>query len=663
MADRKVQEITIPIVFKTAANEYAAITRNIQQALKNVDVNSAVGKRMQTALRNAQYKQLQLENLTSGEFMNIKDLNKVNSLTSQLETTLTKIQTDFASIDVTALALTPTELDSWKRAQKEVDKYVKAINDAKSGGATIGQLFSGDDKNKLNKAGIKDSATLTDAIGQAADKYNDLKAKAEEAADAVKKANAELAASQTKLPDLNGKSEKEVRTKAVNKILSSRANSATARIKMLSALSDTVKAKGAIGDKVSDVFNRTVAEAFQKNKEGEYTNRLKAGGADIVGYYLKVLGLDDTAISQIQTNTADRVKLIKEAIEKALRDNPIESYSAQMESALQKFWGKGRDPVSQLHKEQQAAQADVAAKAAAVASAKNAAGIASGNLKAQETIVQQLQATQANLQTKVDELQTALNAAMRRVDELEQQLRGKYTPGGTDYGTQARGINSRVLSTVQAEKDRVAAEQAQKDAAALAQQETEQFQNRLQMSLKRWMGFSQIINIVRNGIRNAYQDIQNLDKTMTNIAVVTDMSVSDLWGKINEYMSIAQQYGVTTQGVYEVSQLFYQQGLGTADVMELTTETLKMARIAGMGYAEAADAMTVAVRGFKLEMSDAQHITDVYSEVAAISASDTQELAIAMSKTASSAASVGMSFENTTAMIATMVNYSAPCAA
>ena len=61
------------------------------------------------------------------------------------------------------------------------------------------------------------------------------------------------------------------------------------------------------------------------------------------------------------------------------------------------------------------------------------------------------------------------------------------------------------------------------------------------------------------------------------------------------------------------------------------------------------------VRGFKLEMSDAQHITDVYSEVAAISASDTQELAIAMSKTASSAASVGMSFENTTAMIATMV--------
>lgn len=61
------------------------------------------------------------------------------------------------------------------------------------------------------------------------------------------------------------------------------------------------------------------------------------------------------------------------------------------------------------------------------------------------------------------------------------------------------------------------------------------------------------------------------------------------------------------------------------------------------------------IRGFKMELSEAQRVTDVYSEVAAITASDSQELATAMSKTASAASSVGMSFENTTAMIATMV--------
>lgn len=60
------------------------------------------------------------------------------------------------------------------------------------------------------------------------------------------------------------------------------------------------------------------------------------------------------------------------------------------------------------------------------------------------------------------------------------------------------------------------------------------------------MGFSQIINIVRGSIRQAYNDIKALDKTITNMAVVTDMNISELWGKINEYMNVAQQYGVTT---------------------------------------------------------------------------------------------------------------------
>lgn len=93
--------------------------------------------------------------------------------------------------------------------------------------------------------------------------------------------------------------------------------------------------------------------------------------------------------------------------------------------------------------------------------------------------------------------------------------------------------------------------------------------------------------------------------------------------------------------------------------MELTVETLKMAKIANLDYSKAADYMTVAIRGFHLEMDQASHIVDVYSKIAAVSASDTNELATAMSKTASSAAAVGSSFENTTAFIALMVGNTA----
>lgn len=171
----------------------------------------------------------------------------------------------------------------------------------------------------------------------------------------------------------------------------------------------------------------------------------------------------------------------------------------------------------------------------------------------------------------------------------------------------------------------------------------------------RYVGFSAVISKVTQTIKGALNNIKEIDKTITNIAVVTNMSQEELWGKMGQYMSMAKQYGTAVNDVYTVSQLFYQQGLQTAQVMSMTNETLKMAKIAGMDYAEAADAMTVAVRAFNIEMSNAQNVTDVYSALAANFAVSSQEIANAMEKTASSAASVGMSIESTSAFMSVMI--------
>lgn len=88
--------------------------------------------------------------------------------------------------------------------------------------------------------------------------------------------------------------------------------------------------------------------------------------------------------------------------------------------------------------------------------------------------------------------------------------------------------------------------------------------------------------------------------------------------------------------------------------MQLSTETMKMARVAGMEYATATKAMTSALRGFNMELNDmsAQRVNDVYSELAKITATDTQQLATAMTKTASIAYSANMQFENVSAFLA-----------
>lgn len=94
--------------------------------------------------------------------------------------------------------------------------------------------------------------------------------------------------------------------------------------------------------------------------------------------------------------------------------------------------------------------------------------------------------------------------------------------------------------------------------------------------------------------------------------------------------------------------------LNTNQAFAMGTETLKLARIANLDYAKSTDLMTSAVRGFNMELneSSAQRVADVYASLAAKSASNVQELATAMSKTASLAHNVGMEFETTATFLA-----------
>ena len=161
--------------------------------------------------------------------------------------------------------------------------------------------------------------------------------------------------------------------------------------------------------------------------------------------------------------------------------------------------------------------------------------------------------------------------------------------------------------------------------------------------------------LLKKSVRSAYEDVKELDAAMNSIAVVTDFTTKELWKQVDVYAKLAQKMGVSLVGVYDVQKLYYQQGRDAADVATLTAETLKFARIAEMDYAEATDAMTVAINAFKLEASDASRVVDVYSQLAARAAVNQNELANAMSKVASMAASVGMSLETTSAFLTKII--------
>ena len=188
---------------------------------------------------------------------------------------------------------------------------------------------------------------------------------------------------------------------------------------------------------------------------------------------------------------------------------------------------------------------------------------------------------------------------------------------------------------------------------------TEEAQELLQLKnrLISFFGINNAVNIFQRAIRDAFNTVKELDAAMTETAVVTDYSVGDMWEQLPQYTAAANELGTTTLGAYQTMTLFYQQGLKTNEAFAIGTETMKMARIANMDYAQATDMMTAALRGFNMELNEtsAQRVNDVYSELAAITAADTEEIAIAMTKTASIAASANMEFETTAALLSQII--------
>ena len=166
-----------------------------------------------------------------------------------------------------------------------------------------------------------------------------------------------------------------------------------------------------------------------------------------------------------------------------------------------------------------------------------------------------------------------------------------------------------------------------------------------------------VIQLFKNTIRDAIATVKELDAAMTETAVVTDFSISDMWEKLPEYSKQATKLGTSIKSLYEATTLYYQQGLKSEQAMGVGIETMKMARIANMDAAAATEAMTAALRGFNMEINElsATRINDVYSELAAVTAADTSQIATAMSKTASIAASANMEFETTAALLAQII--------
>lgn len=292
---------------------------------------------------------------------------------------------------------------------------------------------------------------------------------------------------------------------------------------------------------------------------------------------------------------------------------------------------------------------EISSTNASVTDMKNELTKLQDEAKNPEGLAQLRQQLAALKNINIDEIPTDLEEIKQVIDNLNSEELKKITQRLKEIDTSAEGVAPAVDKCGDAFD-------AMKNSAQGLDQTAREVEN-LHNQILHFFSIGNAVQLFKRAVKSAFDTVKELDATMTETAVVTDFTVSDMWEQLPTYAAEANKLGAAINDLYGSTTLYYQQGLQTEAAMALGIETTKMARIANIEAADATNLMTAALRGFNMELNEtsAQKVNDIYSELAAITAADTQEIGVAMSKTASIAASANMELETTAALLSQII--------
>ena len=153
------------------------------------------------------------------------------------------------------------------------------------------------------------------------------------------------------------------------------------------------------------------------------------------------------------------------------------------------------------------------------------------------------------------------------------------------------------------------------------------------------------LRAVRQIIRSIVRTITALDKSFTEIAMVTRLSRKEAWNLVGGYQNLAKEVGTTTDQVAKLAVYFARQGRSAEEAFQLTKVAAMAAKVASIDASESANFLTSAINGFGLAIDEAMDVSDKFAALGASSASSYQEMAVALSKVAPSAKVAGVNID------------------
>ena len=159
-------------------------------------------------------------------------------------------------------------------------------------------------------------------------------------------------------------------------------------------------------------------------------------------------------------------------------------------------------------------------------------------------------------------------------------------------------------------------------------------------------------------IGDGIQYVKDLNKEMTNIAMITGDTIPQTDALAASYHNLAMELASTTLEIAKGAEVWLRQGKSAADTLALTAASIQMSKLAMTDSASAASYLTAILNGFQMQASD---VTGVMNKMLALSNSTKTSAAVsfdtisaAMQVSSSEANNVGISFDKLAAMIGTI---------
>ena len=272
-----------------------------------------------------------------------------------------------------------------------------------------------------------------------------------------------------------------------------------------------------------------------------------------------------------------------------------------------------------------------------------------------KNLYDRMQKLQSSNASRLEELNTSIENWTQQINEKVQKLESISV--GEQGGIQSQLIKQKtnISTEVQSTKDeKHRIEDESKPTSSVVELNTKALEKQsttLGKAFKQFTLYNIALKSLKKALKEAVVTVKELDKYLTEQAMVTGKTRKETYALMSSYQQLAKETGATTKEIASVATEYMKQGKTIKESLTLTKAAVSAAKVARVSVGDSVNYLTTALNGFRLSAEDAMKVSDKFAAVAASSATDYDELAIALSKVASQANLAGMSIDYTTALL------------